>query len=122
MLFATIAQGSLFIWMMASGALIGLWYLLIALLRRFIRAGFWLTLACDLLFGVGAAVIFCAALVMGNYGQPHPFAILATLCGAILPLAALSPPLKALQSVLLRAARKIMTYVSENRLIKVILK
>ena len=63
MLFATVGQGARFVWMLAAGAGVGAWYMLTALLRRFIQAGFWLTLACDLLFGVGAAVILIAALI-----------------------------------------------------------
>ena len=77
MLFATVSQARLFVWMMAAGAVVGAWYALTALLRRILQAGFWLTLACDLLFGAGSAVILIAALVAGNYGQARPFEILA---------------------------------------------
>lgn len=122
MLFATVGQGSLFIWMMAAGALIGLWYMLTALLRRFIQAGFYLTLACDLLFGAGAAVIFTAALVMGNYGRARPFAVLGCICGAILFAIAASAPLRALQTLLRRAGCSIKLKLAKNRLIKVIFK
>ena len=122
MLFATAGQGLLFVWMMAAGAAIGLWYLLVYLLRRFIQAGFWLTLACDLLFGAGAAVIFVAAIIAGNYGAPRPFALLGVLCGAALFALAVCPPLEYLRNALLRTSRKIMAFAAKNRLIKVIFK
>lgn len=122
MLFATAGQGLLFVWMMAAGAAIGFWYLLVYLLRRFIQAGFWLTLACDLLFAAGTAVIFIAAIIAGNYGALRPFALLGTLFGAALFALAVCPPLEYLRNSLLRASRKIMAFTAKNRLIKVIFK
>lgn len=120
MLFATVGQGALLVWMMAAGAAIGLWYLLLALLRRFIQAGFFLTLACDLLFGAGSAVIFLAALVTGSWGSLRPFAVLGTLCGSILFALAFSTPLKYLQKILQRSGCRIKAFIAKNRLIKVI--
>lgn len=120
MLFATMGQGRLFIWMMAAGAVIGAWYVLTALLRRILQAGFLLTLACDLLFGAGAAIIFIAAHIIGNYGAVRPYTLLATICGAAAFLFACTPPLKALQKRLQRVGRTIVAAVSRNRLIKVI--
>ena len=96
MLFATIHQGLLFLWMMAAGVLIGLWYALTLGLRRLIQAGFWLTLCCDLLFGAGCAVILCAFLVAGSYGALRPFELLGAACGALLCACAVLPPLRAL--------------------------
>ena len=109
MLFSTIHQGLLFLWMMAAGVGIGAWYALTLGLRRLIRAGFWLTLACDLLFGAGCAVILSAALVVGNYG-------------ALLCLFALAPPLRSLGRLLGRGFKCIAAWLRENRLIKIILK
>ena len=83
MLFATAKQGALFVWMMACGAAIGFWYALMAGLRRFIRAGFWLTLLCDLSFGAGSAVIFIAFLLAGSYGQLRLFGVIAAGLGAV---------------------------------------
>ena len=122
MLFATVSQARLFVWMMAAGAVVGAWYALTALLRRILQAGFWLTLACDLLFGAGSAVILIAALVAGNYGQARPFEILGALCGATLFGLGLSPPLKALLGRVQRVRRKIVSAFAQNRLIKVIFK
>lgn len=122
MLFSTIHQGLLFLWMMAAGVGIGAWYALTLGLRRLIRAGFWLTLACDLLFGAGCAVILCAALVVGNYGALRPFELLGAACGALLCLFALAPPLRSLGRLLGRGFKCIAAWLRENRLIKIILK
>ena len=40
MLFSTVGQGWVFLWMMGAGAAIGAWYALLAALRRLLRAGF----------------------------------------------------------------------------------
>lgn len=122
MLFATIGQAQLFVWMMAAGAVIGAWYTLTALLRRILQAGFWLTLACDLLFGAGSAAILIAALVVGNYGRVRPFEILGALFGALLFGVGLAPPLRAAARRVRRAGQKIVTALGKNRLIKVIFK
>lgn len=122
MLFATMNQAQLFIWMMAAGAAMGAWYLITALLRRFIQAGFFLTLACDLLFALGCAVIFIAAVVAGNYGQARFFEILGVVLGAALFGAGLVPPLRALGRALCKIFKKIMSFLTQNRLIKVIFK
>lgn len=122
MLFATAKQGALFVWMMASGAVIGLWYALMAGLRRFIRAGFWLTLICDLAFGVGSAVIFIAFLLAGSYGQIRLFEMIAAGLGALVFAGAAAAPLKWLEKALQKAIRKIVAVLSGNRLIKVIFK
>ena len=122
MLFATMGQGLLFVWMLAAGAVTAIWYLLCAGLRRLVQAGFWLTLACDLLFGAGAAVILLAFLISGNYGNPRPFALLGVLLGAAICALGLVPPLQALGRALGRAGRRIVTAISQNRLLKVIFK
>ena len=122
MLFATVGQGARFIWMLAAGVGIGAWYMLTALLRRFIQAGFWLTLACDLLFGAGAAVILCAALIAGSYGQARPFDILGAILGAALFGAGLLSPLWALLGRARRGLRHIVTTLSKKRLINIIFK
>lgn len=122
MLFATAHQGLLFLWMMAGGMCIGIWYLLTAGLRRLIQAGFWLGLGCDLLFGAGAAVILTGFLISGNYGAVRPFMLLAALLGAALILFALSGPLRAIGGLFQRAGRRIVTQLAQNRLLKVIFK
>lgn len=122
MLFATVGQGARFVWMMAAGAAVGAWYLAVALLRRFIQAGFWLTLACDLLFGAGTAAILLAALVAGCYGQARPFDFLAALLGAGLFGAGFSAPLWALLRRIRRKLAQIVTVISKKRPINIIFK
>ena len=122
MLFATVGQGARFVWMLAAGAVIGAWYMLTALLRRFIQAGFWLTLACDLLFGAGAAVILIAALIAGSYGQARPFDILGAAIGAMLFDAGILSPIWAFIRKIRRKIRQIMATLAKNHLINIIFK
>ena len=109
MLFATIHQGLLFLWMMAAGVLIGLWYALTLGLRRLIQAGFWLTLCCDLLFGAGCAVILCAFLLAGSYG-------------ALLCVCAVLPPLRTLGRWLSRLCGAVASCLRKSRALQVIFK
>lgn len=122
MLFATARQGALFLWMMVAGICIGVWYALLYFLRRFIQAGFYLTLACDLAFGAGAAAIWLAFSISGSYGQARLFELLAALLGALIFALASAAPLLRMESAFRRACRKIWTFLSENRLLKVIFK
>ena len=122
MLFATVGQGARFVWMMAAGAVVGAWYLLTALLRRFIQAGFWLTLACDLLFGAGAAVILIAALVAGSYGQARPFELLGAALGAALFGVGLLSPIWELLRRLRGKLARIMISLAKKRPINIIFK
>lgn len=122
MLFATVGQGALTVWMMAAGAAMGVCYLALAGLRRLIQAGFALTLICDLAYGALCAAIFIAFLVRGNYGRVRLFEIIAVLLGAGLSIFALEPPLKWIGKRLCALAKGIKAVLSENRLIKVIFK
>lgn len=81
MLFETIGQYRIFLWMLAAGMLIGAWYGLTAALRRLLRAGVLLGLLCDVGFGLGAAAIFCLALYTANYGTFRIYAALSAALG-----------------------------------------
>lgn len=81
MLFTTIGQHRVFLWMAAAGVLMGVWYALLAALRRLLSAGVWLGLLADAAFGLGAAAIFCLALYTANYGQLRLYAALAAALG-----------------------------------------
>ena len=120
MLFATAGQGWVFVWMVAAGALIGAWYALLAALRRVLSAGFWLSLAADVAFGVGAAAIFCAALVAADYGRARLYAVLGALAGFALFAAAVFPPARRAAAEVSGAARRIFVKIRSNRWIKVI--
>ena len=122
MLFATVGQGARFIWMLGTGAAIGIWYMLTALLRRFIQAGFWLTLACDLLFGVGAAVILIAALIVSSYGQARPFDILGAAIGALLFGAGILSSIWTILRKIRLKMRHILDILAKKRLINIIFK
>ena len=122
MLFATIHQGLLFLWMMAAGVLIGLWYALTLGLRKLIQAGFWLTLCCDLLFGAGCAVMLCAFLVAGSYGALRPFELLGAVCGALLCLCAVLPPLRALGRWMSRLGQAVIKRLRASRFLQIIFK
>lgn len=120
MLFATVGQGARFLWMALAGVFIGAWYLSVWLLRRFIQAGFYLTLLCDLLFGAGCAALFILFLVLGSYGQVRLFDISGALLGSFAFTCAFLPSLKKLRRVFLRMTRQIIAVLTKNRLIKII--
>ena len=122
MLFATVGQGWVFLWMVAAGALIGAWYALLAGLRRLLSAGFWLSLAADLAFGAGAAAIFCAALVAADDGRVRLYGALGATLGFALFAAGTFSPARRAASGLARALRRIFVKIRAYRWIKVIFK
>ena len=122
MLFSTIGQGWVFLWMVAAGAAIGAWYALLAGLRRLLAAGFWLSLAADVAFGAGAAAIYCAALVAADYGRARLYAALGALLGFALFAAGVFPAVRRAASAVAQAARRIFVKIRAYRWIKVIFK
>ena len=122
MLFSTVGQGWVFLWMVAAGALIACWYALLAALRRVLSAGFWLSLAADVAFGVGAAAIFCAALVAADYGRVRLFPVLGALAGFALCAAGLFPPARRAASAIAGAFRRFFAHIRGYRWINVIFK
>ncbi len=120
MLFGTIGQGWVFVWMVAAGALIGAWYALLAALRRLLAAGTWLSLAADIAFGAGAAAIFCGALVAANWGQVELYAIGGMLLGFGLFAAGAFPPARRIAKAFAAGARRIFVKIGRYRWIKVI--
>ena len=120
MLFATAGPGWVFLWMVAAGALIACWYALLAALRRLLAAGFWLSLAADAAFGVGAAAVFCGALVSADYGRVRLFSILGALVGFALCAAGLFSPARGVAVALNRGIRHIFVKINNNRWINVI--
>lgn len=120
MLFTTVGQGWVFAWMMAAGALAGAWYALLAALRRLLRAGFWLSLAADLAFGAGAAVVYCAALVAADWGRFRLYSALGALTGFTLFAAGVFPPARRAAARLMGSLRHIFDTIRDFRWIKVI--
>ena len=120
MLFSTIGQGWVFLWMTAAGAAIGAWYALTALARRLLGAGLWLSLAADAVFGLGAAALFCGALVIADYGRFRIYWLLATGVGFACFAAAAFPAGQRLLRGLNRRICRIFVTIGEFRWIKVI--
>ena len=119
-LFATAGQGWVFLWMMAAGVLIGAWYALLAALRRLLRAGFWLSLAADAAFGVGAAALFCGALVAADRGRVRLYAVLAAALGFTLFAGAFFVPAQRAAESIVEALRHFFVKFREYRWINVI--
>jgi len=84
MLFSTVGQGYVFLWMAIAGLLIGALYTLACGVRRLMEAGFWLSLAIDCVFGLGAAMILVAALITGTYGVVRLYGFLGAAMGELL--------------------------------------
>ena len=122
MLFSTVGQGWVFLWMVAAGALIAGWYALLAALRRLLAAGFWRSLAADIAFGVGAAALFCGALVAADYGRVRLFSVAGTLAGFALCAAALLPPARRVAVAIAGLFRHIHVTIRGFRWTKVIFK
>ena len=120
MLFSTIGQGWIFLWMLAAGAAIGAWYTAMAALRRLLCAGAWLSLAADLAFGAGAATIFCLALWAADYGRFRLYTVAAAMLGFGLFMAGAYPPARRAASALAVAFRRIVVTIGRFRWIKVI--
>lgn len=122
MLFSTIGQIYVFLWMVGAGLLIGALYALCAGLRRLLRAGFWLTLIVDLLFGLLTAVILIAAMLIASYGRVRLYELLGAVSGTILFSQGIEPPLKRLCSAMGNRFRRLFQMTANFRPIKVIFK
>lgn len=120
MLFSTIGQIHVFVWMLAAGAVIAGWYACMAALRRLLCAGVWLSLLSDIAFGAGAAAIFCLALYMANYGRLRLYAAAAAALGFALCAVGVFPPVRGAIRVIIRAIRQIFVKISRLRWIKVL--
>lgn len=122
MLFETVGQARVFLWMLAAGMLIGAWYGAMAGLRRLLMAGVWLGLLCDAGFGLGAAVLFCGALYLANYGAIRGYAVLAALMGFVIFALGAFPPGKRAIYAIKCTMKRIFVKFSRYRWIKVIFK
>ena len=120
MLFATIGQGVVFLWMTAAGVVIAAWYGLCAALRQLLSAGFWLSLAVDAAFGAGAAALFALALFTANYGSLRLYDLLASALGFALCAFALAKPAKMTCSGLCRVTCRFFVKLGRFRWIKAI--
>lgn len=120
MLFATIGQLPVFLWMTVAGAAVGLTYSAFSALRRLLCAGFWLTLLADVLFGAAAAAILVVALFLGSYGQLRLFELLGAGLGLILYQLGPKMLIHRVANAASHGFCHILAAIRRNRLIKVI--
>lgn len=120
MLFSTIGQIHVFLYMLGAGLVIGAVYALLSGLRRLMEAGLWLSLAVDALFGLACACILIAAMLKASYGSVRLYELLGALSGALLFRAGVQPALEALLRKTIRALRRAMGKCAHFRPIKVI--
>lgn len=122
MLFSTIGQIYVFLWMVGAGLLVGALYSLCTGLRRLLCAGFWLTLLFDVLFGLGSGLILAAALIAGDYGRVRLYGVLGSCIGLLLFRRGIDPLLRYASAACIRTLRQIFARITGFRLIKVIFK
>ena len=120
MLFSTIGQIHIFLWMLGAGLAIGALYALCAWLRRLLCAGFWLTLTIDILFGLCAALTVIAAALTASYGSLRLYEFFGAALGAILFELGVRPPLEWLAAAVFQWVKGIFQRIAKFRLIKVI--
>lgn len=122
MLFYTIGQVHILLWMVGAGLAIGALYTLCALVRRLLCAGFWLTLFIDALFGFCAALVLIVAALTADYGRIRLYELLGAALGAILFDLGVRPLIEWLISWAARGIGRLFKIITNNRLIKVIFK
>lgn len=122
MLFYTTGQAQVFMAALYAGLLIGMWYDLCRLARWVLSAGRFITLAVDVVFGVGSACLLLGALLVANYGELRLYAFLGALCGAILYFGTLSPLIRWLLKGLGRMAGAAGRWLYAQKLVRKILK
>jgi len=120
MLFATISQPAVFLWMLFCGGIMALWYSLMAGIRHLMEAGFFLSLICDLIFGLGCAAIMIAGLIIGDYGRVRLYSVFGAILGAIMTKNGLITPFQNLFGRFGSFWRRIVTKLAKYRLIKVL--
>lgn len=122
MLFSTISQPLIFLWMMLCGSVMALWYGLADGVRRLMGAGFWLSLLCDLVFGLGCAVILTGGLIAADYGRLRLYSLLGVILGAIVTGIGLIGPINCVLARMCAFLKEIVTKLAKFRAIKVLFK
>lgn len=118
MLFYTIGQGSVFLWMALAGMLIGLLYDFFRLLRCLLDAGTVGSLLLDGAWGVLSGGVLAVMLVIANRGEMRLYVLLAVLGGFALYWAAASRPMMLLWA----RVRKIVKILPRFRLFDIVFK
>lgn len=122
MLFYTIGQVHIFLWMVGAGLAIGALYTFCALLRRLLCAGFWLTLFIDAMFGFCAAIVLILAALTADYGRIRLYELLGAALGAILFDLGVRPLIEKLITLAACGLGRLFKTITNIRLIKVIFK
>ena len=81
MLYYTVGQWRIFVFLFAAGALCGLWHGLFLILSKIFRAGFFLRALLDFAAALGIAVLLTTALLIACDGEIRVFSLLAALLG-----------------------------------------
>ena len=120
MLFATVGQIYVFLWMVGAGRGD----------RRAVGAdgraappvcrGVLALALLDALAGLGTALILIAAMLLGNYGAVRLYELLGAAVGAALFTLGVAPPLRACLCAVGRRFRRLARWMANFRLIKVI--
>ena len=122
MLFATIAQPYLFLWMMLSGMIAAVWYALVGGVRRLMQAGRLLSLFTDFVFALGLAVIISAFFIWGSYGEMRLFGFLGAACGYLVMHFLVLRPVSACSQHICKRLRAVCAKIAQNRLLNIIFK
>lgn len=122
MLYYTLPQAGEFAAMLLSGVAAGMIALAFSWLRRLMRAGFFISLLCDLLMGLLWALVVSASLVAACRGRARAYHFVGMALGCALFLAAVSPLARAVGRALSRAARAAAARLSKNRFVRALLK
>ena len=122
MLFSTIAQPQMFLWMMLSGMVAALWFEIVDGFRRLMQAGRLLSFFTDIIFAIGLAAILIAFFLLGNYGQFRLYGLAGAACGYGLFRFALLRPARALLAKLHRRLSAFWRRLTQKRLFNIIFK
>lgn len=118
MLFYTIGQGSVFLWMIFAGMLIALLYEFFRLLRCLFGGGTAVSLLLDSAWGAVSGAVLAVMLVAANRGELRLYVLIAVLSGFLLCRAAASGPIL----LLWRMGKCTVEFLSRFRLLDIIFK
>ncbi len=122
MLFATIGQGAIFLWMTAAGAVIGAVTLAFDALRCILQAGKILSAALDFAAGAVASAVLIAALIIGNYGRVRFYELFAAALGLAMFRFATASPAHAAMKKLAALLKAVGKRLNSYKVIKYLLK
>ncbi len=122
MLYYTLPQAGEFAAMLLAGVAVGMIALAFSWLRRLMRAGFFISLACDLLMGLLWAIVVCVSLVVACRGRARAFHFIGMALGCALFLAAVSPLARAVGRGMGRIFRAVGRQLMKNGFVRALLR